>query len=98
MDAFAQKDSRKLNNYVNPPFALLSRVLDVIRNQKAYVKVIAPHSPGQTLYQKLLAVMINTPIKLPISNRAVFAVGPNVEPLKNTAWEIYAWRVYGGLD
>ncbi len=49
MDALAQQDLAEENNYVNPPFCMLTQVLDIIQNQKAYATVIAPtgqHSHG----------------------------------------------------
>ena len=60
-----------MNNYVIPPFVLLNKVLDLIQNQMAYANVIAPDWPGQKSCQKLLTMLVDTPVKYPISNRTV---------------------------
>ena len=61
-------------------------MFDLIRSQKAFATVIAPYWPGQVWFQKLLTMVIDEPIRLPVSNRTVIAVGPKVEPFKNRAW------------
>ena len=93
VDALAQSDWNIKNNYVNPPFALIPKVLDIIQNQKAVATLIAPMWRGQPWFQRLLAMSISNPIKLPVSNRTIIAIGPKCEPLKNVKWNIYAWRI-----
>ena len=41
VDALAQTNWSSENNHVNPPFCLLSQVLDIIKSQNAYATVIA---------------------------------------------------------
>ena len=47
VDALGQSDWGGENNWVNPPFRLIPRVLDVIEAQRADATVIAPMWPGQ---------------------------------------------------
>ena len=44
VDAFAQTDWSLSNNYVNAPFGLLPRILDIVIKQQATATVIAPNS------------------------------------------------------
>ena len=94
VDALAQKDWGEFNNFVNAPFALIPRVLQVVKQQKAVATVIAPWWESQVWFRQLVSMSIEEPIRLPVSNRTVIAVGAT-EPLKNRAWQIYAWRISG---
>ena len=42
VDALAQHNWQRENNFVNPPFRLISQVLDVIEEQQATATLIAP--------------------------------------------------------
>lgn len=95
VDAFAQTDWHDTNNYVNAPFRLMSKVLDIIEQQQAEATVIAPLWPAQPWYRRLVNLSITTPLKLPINHRTVWSVSNKVEPLHNPRWAIYAWRVSG---
>lgn len=98
VDALAQTDWGIMNNFVNPPFALLPKVLSIVKEQNAVATVIAPKWPGQPWYQDLINMLIDQPIKLPISPRTIVALGPQQEPFKNRNWDIYAWRISGRPD
>ena len=95
VDAFARTDKSLSNNYINAPFGLLLRILDIVIKQKAMATVIAPLWPAQIWFQKLTSLLIDNPIPLPVSQRTVICVGPCAEPLKNRAWRLYAWRISG---
>ena len=95
VDALAQTDWGRMNNYVNPPFALIPKVLQVVCQQNAKATLIAPKWKAQPWYNQLVKMSIAPPIKLPISDKTVLAIGPTKEPLKNKKWEIYAWRISG---
>ncbi len=97
VDALAQNNWEQLNNYVNPPFSMIPKVLDLLRLQKATATLIAPVWEAQPWFQDLLQMSMTPPIPLPVSSRTVLAVGPKVraEPLKNYKWTLYAWRVSG---
>lgn len=96
VDALAQNDWASENNYVNPPFRLLNRVLTVIEDQQAYATVIAPRWPGQVWFPRLVRMLIAPPLRIRNSPRTMLRMGDMAEPLKNRHWKIYAWRVYGG--
>lgn len=97
VDALAQKNWSQMNNYVNAPFALLPRVLNVINLQNASATVIAPLWPGQPWFRQLTQMAVDLPVELPMSKRTVMAIGAR-EPLKNPRWKIFAWRVCGRTD
>ncbi len=98
VDALAQQDWGDHNNFVNPPFRMVSRVLDVIQNQGAIATIIAPKWPAQHWFSRLQRMCISPPIKLPNNQHTVIRVGALPEPLKNRNWELYAWRVSGAID
>lgn len=97
VDALAQQDWTREINYVNAPFRLLSRVLDVIVDQRANATIIAPHWPNQPWYQRLLALSIAPPLRLHLNRHTVIQFGDTAEPLRNRRWKISAWSVFGGL-
>ena len=65
VDALAQQDWGRHNNFVNPPFRLIARVLQVIETQVAQATLIAPRWPAQPCFQKLVTLTIAPPIRLP---------------------------------
>ena len=96
VDALAQQNWGSENNFVNPPFRLLNRVLDLIIAQKAYATVIAPHWPCHPFYPKLRRLSVHPPLRLKLSRHVILPLGETAEPLQNQRWVISAWRVYGG--
>lgn len=97
IDALSQQNWCTEMNYVNAPFRLLPRILEVIQAQKAEATVIAPWWPGQPWFHRLREMTITPPLKLPNNKRAFKYMGAKPEPLKNIRWKIYAWRVSGKL-
>ena len=101
VDALAQTDWGSENNYVNAPFRMLGRVIEVVCAQRAWATVIAPIWPGQPWLQKLKRLTVCAPVRLPNNAKACLQVGRRrPEPLKNRKWKLYAWRICGriGLD
>lgn len=97
VDALAQRNWGMENNFVNPPFCLMSRVLNLIVQQKAFATVIAPLWKAQHWFQTLVRLSIAAPLKLPNSHRVCKPMGIGIpEPCHNRKWLIYAWRLYGG--
>ena len=94
VDALAQNDWSRHNNFVNPPFKLIPRILDVIIKQKAEATVIAPWWPAQPWFHTLVRLSIQPPFALPKS-RLMWYRGKRPEPLKNPRWRIMAWRISG---
>ena len=100
VDALAQSNEswKKENNYVNPPFFLMQKVINKIIASKAHATVIAPVWRSQPLFQNLQHLCVPAPIKLPNKPTNMIKMGHRPEPLKNTRWTICAWMVYGGAD
>ena len=57
VDALSQTNWGTMNNFVNPPFALIPRILNIIREQKAVATLIAPEWVGQPWYQQLTGML-----------------------------------------
>ena len=98
VDALSQTNWGTINYFVNPPFALIPRVLNIIREQKAVATLIASKWVGQPWYQQLMSLLIDQPIRLPILHRTIIALGPRKEPFINSQCNIYAWRIFGQQD
>ena len=98
VDALVQKNRGTMNNFVNAPFPLIPKILNIIREQKNVANLIAPKWVGQPWFQQLMDLLIERPIKLSISERSIIALGPQKEPFKNRMWSIYAWRISGRQD
>lgn len=95
IDALSQDNWQQENNYVNAPFCLIPRVLDVVESQRAVATVIAPKWPAQPWYQRLVKLSIARPLKLPQKSKIYRSMGVVPEPCRNTKWQIYAWRIFG---
>lgn len=93
VDAMAQFWGQD-NNYINPPFFLLAKIVEKILRDRAVATVIAPFWPAQTWCQKLQSMLRLQPVQIP----KAAIIGLNPEALKNHKWKIYAWPVYGGAD
>ena len=83
VDALAQQDWGNENNYVNPPFGMISKVLQKIVKTGATATIIAPRWQAQPWFQTLKRLSICHPIRLPNSPRLMLARTPTAEPLKN---------------
>lgn len=90
VDALSQRDWGVHNNFVNAPFRMIQKVLNVIVEQEATATIIAPDWKAQAWYNLLIKLSIADPIWIP--RRAMLGF-PNAEPLKNNRWKVYAWRV-----
>jgi hypothetical protein len=94
IDALAQTDWGNQNNFVNPPFRLLQKVINMIVSQKAVATIIAPVWRAQTWYKSLQALSVAPPFRIP--QQAVRRY-PGAEPLRNNKWVVCAWRVSAKL-
>ena len=97
VDALAQQNWADHNNFVNAPFHLIPKVLDVIVKQKATATVIAPHWPAQPWYSILQRLSTVQPLNLRNSKHLTWCLGHKPEPLKNHKWRISVWRLNGHL-
>ena len=91
----SQQNWAQENNYVNPPFRLRGKVLDLIIAQQATATLIAPRWPNRPWYQKLERLSIDQPIRIPTKQWAMIKMGKVAEPLRNKHWKLYAWRICG---
>lgn len=95
VDALAQQNWGREMNYVNAPFRLLDRVLEVVCTQQAEATIIAPWWPGQTWFRQLRELSVIPPIRIPNNTKSFKFMGSIPEPLRNRKWAIYAWRISG---
>ena len=97
VDALAQADWGQHMNFVNPPFRLVARVLDVIEAQQAEATLIAPLWPGQPWMPRLRRLSVAPPLRLPPVTRCCVPLLPLevIEPHRNPAWTLCAWRISG---
>lgn len=98
VDALAQKDWGRHNNFVNAPFCLIGPVLRVIKEQRAVATIIAPFWPGQYWFRDLRKCLIAPPFRIPNTSDMIIRMGETAEPRKNPKWQLFAWRIYGGVD
>ena len=99
VDALGQTDWAEENNWVNPPFRLIPRVLDVIETQRAAATLIAPMWPGQPWMARLRRLCTAPPLRLPPVASSCLPIQWNqqIEPHRNLRWTLYAWRVSGAV-
>ncbi|XP_043217501.1 uncharacterized protein LOC122379391 [Amphibalanus amphitrite] len=97
VDALGQTDWGAENNWVNPPFRLIPRVLDVIEAQRADATLIAPMWPGQPWMARLRRLCTAPPIRLPPVTRSCLPLSEQqrIEPHQNRRWTLCAWRISG---
>ena len=96
VDALGQTDWGQELNFVNAPFFLLPKVVEIVKQQQAEATIIAPWWPAQPWFQQIKSMAVCPPMLMPKSKRVVVRLGPKlVEPLKNPRWRLAAWRVSG---
>ena len=94
VDALAQDWSEE-NNFINPPWALLPKIIEKVIADRAVATIIAPIWPSQPWFHKLASLLIKDPFYLPRHPKTFIPMGVKAEPIKNPMWQIAAWRVYG---
>ena len=85
------------NNYVNPPFWLLSKVMKKVKREKVVATVIAPYWPAQAWFQELRRMSLGVLMKLPNNGNVMLKRAGVPEPLKNKKWRMYVWRISGEI-
>ena len=96
VDALAQTDWGVFNNWVNPPFRMIPKILKVIKSQQAEATLIAPMWESKYYHRELVRMSVSPPIKLPPARLFCLPLGKMIpEPMKNPKWKIYAWRLSG---
>ena len=95
VDAFSQNWANR-HNFINALLRLMSKVLDKIVVDKAVATIISLAWPAQPWFQKLKAICVSPPLKLPKSKYICIPLNTDKpEPLKNPNWRLLAWRVDG---
>ncbi|KAF0304264.1 hypothetical protein FJT64_023898 [Amphibalanus amphitrite] len=90
-------DWQQHNNFINPPFRLVARVLDAVQAQRAEATLIAPMWPGQPWMERLRRLSVCPPLRLPPVTQACIPLLPHqqIEPHRNRRWTLFAWRISG---
>lgn len=98
VDALHQDNWSLENNFINPPFRLLPRILQHLVKTQAEATIIAPFWPSKIWFNQLTKLAVRAPLKLPRSKIICYPV-TNVtpEPLRNPKWRLYAWKLNGKL-
>lgn len=77
--------------YANPPFILIPRVLQKVRNEQADLVLVAPLWTSQAWWPSLIDLVVAPPLLLPrISN--LFQVG---QEARLPRWETLVWKLSG---
>lgn len=98
VDALAQTNWGVENNFVNAPFCLIPRVLEILKSQKAVATIIAPEWRAMPWLMTLKRMLIAPPLRVPNNRNVCRSMGVLPEPCRNRKWRLFAWRVYGGND
>ena len=94
LDAFNQDWTiLRGRGYANPPWNLVGRVLNKVRQQKVTLVLIAPVWKSQPWYPALLEMMVDFPILLPQRKNTVNPTHPGCAP--EVIPQLAAWRISG---
>jgi hypothetical protein len=86
------------NLYINPPWALLNRVVVHIVDHQATATVVVPYWPRQAWFQRLKALSKHPPVFLPVNPSLFRPTSTGHRPIvKNPSWKVIAFRVSGSL-
>lgn len=86
------------NLYINPPWALLTRVVQHIVDHQATATVVAPYWPRQAWFQRLKALSTHPPVFLPVNPELFRPTSTGHRPIfRNPSWKVIAFRVSGSL-
>lgn len=95
LDAFAQPNWRQEQNWCNPPWELLDRLAQHLRETGAAATVVAPFWPAQAWYQALQELASDT-LHLP-SRDGLFSPGRPLESdsIAPPKWSVVCFRILG---
>lgn len=93
VDAFSQEDWAHHVNYCNPPWELLDRLAQHLRETGAAATVVAPHWPARAWYQQLQEMAADTLILPPQPD--LFCPGRlgSFAPIGPPRWPVVCFRV-----
>jgi hypothetical protein len=82
--------------WANPPFALIGRVLQKVRAEKASIILVAPLWPAQPWFASLLAMITDVPMILPRSNNLFqHPILDKTGQSMNPNWASVVWKISG---
>lgn len=86
------------NGWANPPFSLISRILQKVTREGSTVTLVAPLWPAQPWFTTLVNMLVDVPILLPTRTDLFLPPAAFRHRLKTTRtpkWLSLAWRVSG---
>jgi hypothetical protein len=94
-DAFNSCWSNMSRVYACPPWSLISKVLQKIKQDKVKATVITPFWTSALWYPMITAMSVDKPLRIP-RNQVLSAPGNSPHILeKNPMWSLSAWNVDG---
>jgi len=85
-----------LQAYAFPPFALLGKCIQKIREEGSMVVLIAPHWQAQTWFPALLELLVEDPLLLPRIWNLLTDPSNNIHPLAGQGkLQLVTWKVSG---
>lgn len=95
VDAFAQADWGRERNFCNPPWELLDRLAQHLRETGAAAVVVAPHWPAQAWYQQLRELSADLLLLPPAPD--MFCPGRlgSFEPIGPPGWPVACFHIEG---
>ena len=87
---------RKEGLYLFPPFAMISKCLMKVRQDKTSVVLLAPPWQTQPWFPNLLSMLVDNPILLPPYKDILLSPNGQVHPLVHQSrFRLAAWRISG---
>ena len=82
--------------YAFPPFALIGKVLQKVRKDKAELILIAPLWSSQSWFPQLCQLAIQNPVQIPCQQNLLTNPQGQIHPLVlNKSLALAAWRISG---
>lgn len=94
VDAFARPWA-DLNPWINPPFAMIGRILQKILLEAGTATVLIPLWPTQSWFPLLRSMLCDMPIILPRQTGVFWTLGQDYGPLPPASWGHAICRVSG---
>ncbi|XP_067241145.1 uncharacterized protein [Chanodichthys erythropterus] len=94
LDAMVQTWPR-LRLYAFPPFALLPRVLEKVRQEGVSLILVAPHWPTRIWFSDLVSMIDGSPMELPLRPDLLSQAGGTIVHPRPELWKLWAWPLRG---
>ena len=83
------------NNYANPPWAIIPRVLSQVKRQCARLVLVAPVWKSQVWYPVLLTLLVDHPCLLPARESTILQMHTIPLPIKGHEVQLAVWPISG---